>query len=118
MAHSFMAAATTSATLGSSGAPFLIVLRRALYTFSGKRARITSSEKTLAPNIWRIEPFRGGTRPPDPLDCQDVIAVTALWRALVVSMGNGLQSSKNRRQGACLCSTPGPQVGPGGVNRK
>src|SRR5436190_23998740 len=41
-----------------------MVSRMALYTFSGKRARITSSEKTLTPKSWRTDiPFLGARRP-------------------------------------------------------
>src|SRR5262249_39563848 len=68
-------------------APFLIVLRRVLYTFSGSRDRITSSENTLAPKSWRIGTFLGGTRVASPLLFFAAIAATAFWRAVARSMG-------------------------------
>ena len=84
MAHSRIEAATTSATLGSSGAPFLIVLRRARWMFSGRRDRITSSEKTFTPKSWRTGMSCSMAR--WPLVDQAVTAAMALWRALDASM--------------------------------
>ena len=87
--------ATASATVGSSGAPCLIVLRRALNTFSGRRARITSSEKTLAPKSWRTGTSLG--RACRPSSDHEVIAATALWRALGLPMRKRLQKVANDR---------------------
>ena len=50
MAQSFIALATASATVGSSGTPCLIVFWSALKTGLGSRAFCTSSLKTLTPN--------------------------------------------------------------------
>ena len=72
--------------VGSSAAPFLIVFRRALYTFSGRRERITSSEKTLMPKSWRTGVSEALTRA--PVVGQAVMAAMALWRAVVWPMAN------------------------------
>src|SRR5205085_2590873 len=51
MAQSFIAAATTSATIGSRAEPWSIVRQRLLKTFLGRRWRMTRREKTSAPKI-------------------------------------------------------------------
>src|SRR4051812_30091388 len=73
-----------------------MVLRRALYTFSGRRVRITSSENTLAPKSWRTGMWLG--RACRPSSDHEVIAATALWRALGLPMRKGLQKVANDRR--------------------
>ena len=51
IAQSFIDAATTSATAGSSGSPWSMVRRRLRYTSLGSRCRITLREKTSLPKI-------------------------------------------------------------------
>src|SRR3954470_17473574 len=64
MAQSFIDAATTSATAGSSGSPRSIVRSRLRYTSLGSRCRIMLREKMSLPKMasirsaWVMPPFR------------------------------------------------------------
>src|SRR3954447_17253709 len=81
IAHSFIAEATASARIGSSGRPSSSVSWRRLNSSEGTRWRWTDGEKTLAPKIWLAGSVRSGapSAPPLGLHCA---AVTFCVRVL------------------------------------
>src|SRR3954452_12726359 len=81
IAHSFIAEATASARIGSSGRPWSRVSCRRLKISDGTRWRWTEGEKTLAPKIWLAGTVRSGapSAPPLGLHCA---AVTFCVRVL------------------------------------
>src|SRR3954451_18141034 len=89
IAHSFIADATASARIGSSGMPWSSVSCRRLKISDGTRWRWTEGEKTLAPKTWFDGTVRSGapSAPPLGLHCAAVA-----FCVLVLLMRAGLDT--------------------------
>jgi hypothetical protein len=88
VAHSFMASATASATLGSSGSPPSSVRINALKICFGRRERISAIEKVFFPKIPSMSMGPRAAPPPFRLSSAShpVAAARASKRAAVLGM--------------------------------